>query len=270
MEDLDWISAATIAKNLGKEAGQAILDRLHDPMMKAKKKDGSWITDADLQSNQYILKGLQKNFPDHAILTEESGLSGNPHSPYTWVVDPLDGTKAYAKGIPGFCVMIGLLKGEKPVLGVVVDPLEGHVYEAIKGQGAYHTYKGHRQRLSVSKRNDFSKMSLVISTGFPGDTLEKIRQILSGPLVAPINSVGIKVGLLVRQEGDLYINHHSVHYWDTCAPQVILEEAGGIFTRLDGKPLTYEIEKTFSHDSPTLATNNTRHSEITDILLPLF
>ena len=52
MEDLDWISAATIAKNLGKEAGQAILDRLHDPMMKAKKKDGSWITDAHLPSNQ--------------------------------------------------------------------------------------------------------------------------------------------------------------------------------------------------------------------------
>ena len=85
-----------------------------------------------------------------------------------------------------------------------------------------------------------------------------------------MNSVGIKVGLLVRQTADIYVNHHAVHYWDTVAPQVILEEAGGIFTFSDGRPLAYDLNSQFQHDAPTLASNGQRHSEFVSIIRGLF
>jgi 3'(2'), 5'-bisphosphate nucleotidase len=261
VSELDLSHALQVARELAKTAGQKVLASLNDPQEKSKKADGSIITATDLASNQLILEGLQQSFPDHSILTEESGLSDQSSS-YVWVVDPLDGTKAFAKGIPGFCIMIGLLKDGHPILGVVYDPLEGHIYEAIQGQGTWHSLKGERQRVHCSSRDQLETMPLVISTGFPQDALKSAQTKLSGPLLDPINSVGIKVGLLVRQEGDIYLNHHSVHYWDTCAPQIILEEAGGIMTKLDGTPLDYELKGSHSHQSPTVATNNTRHNDI--------
>ena len=267
---LDPHKTLSIARDLSQKAGKIVLSLLNDSIKKERKADGSLVTEADLQANDLILKGLEENFPDHAILTEESGLSGNPDSPYTWVIDPLDGTKAFVKNIPGFCVMIGLLKDSSPFLGVVADPLEGHIYEAIRGDGAWHVFNGQRQKLQVSTRDHLDTMPLVISTGFPEDKLRGIREHLHGPILDPINSVGIKVGLLVRQKGDIYINHHPIHYWDTCAPQIILEEAGGIFTRMDGKPLTYDLKGGFSHKTATIATNNTRHEEIVKLVNSIF
>ena len=166
--------------------------------------------------------------------------------------------------------MVGLLRAGEPYLGVVIDPLEGHAYEAIRGQGAFHVLNGKRTPLHVTERNNFSEMPLVISTGFPEEKLKTVRETLTGPVVEPINSVGIKVGLVVRQVGDIYISHHPVHYWDTAAPQIILEEAGGTFTRLDGQPLKYSLGSSNSHNVPTLATNGTRHRQLADLLSPYF
>ncbi len=254
------------ASRLAMEAAQVVLDLAKKPILKNRKEDRSWITEADLRSDQILKEGLAKAFPDHSILSEESGLSGNQSSEWVWMVDPLDGTKAYAKGIPGFSVMVGLLKEGKPYLGVVVDPLEGLVYQAVRGEGAFVIKQGKKSRLSVSDRSDFSEMPLVTSPGFPEDILAQIVDRLRLPVINPINSVGIKVGLVVRQVADIYISHHPVHYWDTCAPQVILEEAGGCFTRLDGKPLAYAGSSDFSHQALTLASNATRHNELASLL----
>lgn len=262
--DLDPLFLKT-ALALGQEAGQAILQFKGKDLKKERKADNSPVTAADYASDQIIREGLAQAFPDHGILTEEAGFSGETSSPWTWVVDPLDGTKAFARRIPGFCVMIGLLHEGVPHLGVVVDPLEDHTYEAIRGQGAFHTWQGKREKLSVSQRKEFSRMPLVISTGFPEKPLERALQHLGSPLVEPINSVGIKVGLLVRQIGDIYLNHHGVHYWDTCAPQIILEEAGGVFSKLDGSPLSYALDGKFNHQTPTLASNGQRHDDLVQL-----
>ena len=105
-------------------------------------------------------------------------------------------------------------------------------------------------------------MPLIISTGFPEKVLQVICEAVRCPVLSPINSVGIKVGLLVRQIADIYVNHHAVHYWDTVAPQVILEEAGGVFTFSDGQPLAYDLNSRFHHASATLASNGPRHAEL--------
>jgi 3'(2'), 5'-bisphosphate nucleotidase len=260
----------SVVRDLAKRASQTVLELLKNPIAKARKEDRSWVTEADLQSDRILREGLAKAFPDHAILSEEDGLSGKEGSDWVWLIDPLDGTKAYAKGIAGFAVMVGLLKEGIPCLGVVVDPLQDLIYEAVRGEGATLTSQGKRTRLKVSLRDDFSKMPLITSTGFKEEILRRIVDRLRTPVCDPINSVGIKVGMVVRQEADIYLNHHSVHYWDTCAPQVILEEAGGRFTRLDGKRLEYRMDGPFEHGSLTLATNGTRHEELVGILAEFF
>ncbi len=266
-EDLLFLQTA---RQLAAQASAVIVQHLRLPIEKKYKQDDSPVTHADLQSDAILREGLLRAFPHHGLLSEETGLAGSSDAEYVWVIDPLDGTKAFAKKIPGFCVMVGLLKRGQPYLGVVHDPWEGRVYEAIRGQGAYHTGpEGRRRRLQVSSRKHLNEMPLVISTGFPPEALEKIRQRLSGPLVDPINSVGIKVGLLVRQEGDLYLNHHGVHYWDTCAPLVILEEAGGKITALNGAVLRYDLSRGFDHGHASLASNGYLHDEVLKILQEL-
>ncbi len=255
-----------VATSLAERAAQEVILLLKDPTIHHRKADDSIVTLADLKSDAIILEGLLKNFPDHAILSEETGLSGKLNSEYVWMIDPLDGTKAYAKEIPGFCVMIGLLKNGEPYLGVVADPLEGHVYQAIRGQGAFHLLNGKKTSLKVSKREKWNEMPAVFSPGFPDESFQKIQAKIPIPFLPPINSVGIKVGLLVRQVGDLYLNHHPVSYWDTCAPQIILEEAGGVFTQWDGSKLNYDLKTSFVHSLPTLASNGVRHEELVESL----
>jgi 3'(2'),5'-bisphosphate nucleotidase len=259
-------SFLSLATDLAQKASGEILKLLKNPTIRGRKADNSIVTEADLKADEIIRNGLSKAFPDHAILTEETALSGSLRSEFVWLVDPLDGTKAYAKGIPGFCVMIGLLKEGRPYLGVIVDPLEGRLYQAIRREGAFHFLGGKKQQLQVSSRRDFREMPLALSTDFPKGPLGKIQERLHCPVLTPINSVGIKTALLARQVGDLYINHHSVSYWDTCAPQILLEEAGGAFTRWDGAALTYPLEPPYDHRGPTLASNGTRHEEVLRLL----
>src|SRR5262245_23398068 len=97
------------ATDLALRASEAIIHLLKYPTVTGRKADHSIVTEADLRSDEVIRTGLRKAFPDHGILTEETGLQGPPNGGFMWVVDPLDGTKAYAKGISGFCVMVGLL-----------------------------------------------------------------------------------------------------------------------------------------------------------------
>ncbi len=254
------------ARSLAEEAAAEVMRLKDQPLNSERKADQSLVTTADLNADKILREGLLEAFPDHGILSEESGILGNPKSEYVWLVDPLDGTKAYAKGIPGFSVMVGLLHQGWPYVGVVVDPITGRTYEASRGGGAYLTEGGSRQSLWVSKRSDYADMPVVVSTGFPQASLKELQIELTGPLLAPINSVGIKVGHVVRQEADVYINHHPVHLWDTCAPQIILEEAGGLFTRIDGTPLEYQLEAPYSHQALTLATNGTRHGDLVSLI----
>jgi 3'(2'),5'-bisphosphate nucleotidase len=257
------------ARTLAVEAGRRVIDLLQSPLIKERKADHSLVTNADRAADEIILAGLRANFPHHSILTEESGVQGRMDAEFVWVVDPLDGTRAYAKGIPGYSVMIGLLRNGEPFAGVVVDPLENRIYEALRGEGAYHTYQGKREKMRVSKRNEWSEMPIITSTGFPGAFETVLKTKLPCPWIPAVNSVGIKIGLLARQQVDLYVNHHHVHYWDTVAPQIILEEAGGVFTFFDGRPLTYDLKSDFRHTEPTVATNGRRHSEFVRIIQEL-
>lgn len=258
------------ARGLARTAAKEVLSLLHQPIHQERKQDKSLVTAADLRSDEILREGLRKAFPDHAVLTEENGILGPRDAEYVWLIDPLDGTKAFAKGIPGFSVMAGLLKNGAPCLGVVIDPLESRIYEAVRGAGAFQEHAGSRSALKVSSRKQIEDLRVVVSTGFPEKAMERLNAVCPGPKLRPINSVGIKAGLVVRQEADVYVSHHPVHFWDTCAPQILLEEAGGVFTKLDGSPLVYDMSSQFAHEGLTLATNGTRHAELVSKFSRLF
>ncbi len=255
-----------VARELATEAGGRLMELRLTTLHKERKADHSLVTNADHEADRIIRTGLRKAFPKHAVLTEESGLEGSAASEYVWVVDPLDGTKAYVNGSAGFSVMIGLLKAGAPFAGVVFDPWEGHLYEAVRGGGTCHTFEGKQVQVHVSKRTKWPDMPVITSTGFPQPLQKKLQALFPGPWLPPVNSVGVKVGFIARQLVDIYINHHSVHYWDTVAPQIILEEAGGTFSFLTGKPLAYGLTGNYHHAGPTLATNGKRHEEALEIL----
>jgi len=110
-----------VARPLAEEAARRIMALRESPLVRKRKTDRSLVTNADEEADRILREGLRKAFPDHAIITEESGLDGSPRAEYVWMVDPLDGTRAYAAGLSGYSVMVGLLKNVKPFAGVVVE-----------------------------------------------------------------------------------------------------------------------------------------------------
>ncbi len=259
-----------VARELALEAGRRIMTLGKSPLVRERKPDHSIVTNADHEADRILRQGLRKAFPHHAILTEESGLEGPIDAEYMWVVDPLDGTRAFAKGVMGYSVLVGLLREGMPFAGVVYDPLEGHLLDAIQGGGTFHTFQNIRKQIHVSSRQDLEHMAAITSTGFPKSAEADLQHRLPGPWIPAVNSFGVKVGYLARQIVDIYVNHHSVHYWDTCAPQIILEEAGGLITFLDGTPLKYSFGAgDYQNRGPTLATNGSRHQDILEILRSL-
>ncbi len=257
----------SVAKDLALQAGHHIQILRQSPLIKERKTDYSVVTNGDHAADDIIRGGLQKAFPTHSILTEESGLTGSPDAEYLWVIDPIDGTRAYVKGVPGYSVMIGLMKEGNPILGVVFDPLEDVLYEALKGEGTFCTIKGQKERVQVSSRENLRDMVTITSTGFPSQTETELKVKLPGPWIPAVNSVGVKIGYMTRRLADIYINHHSVHYWDLCGPQVILEEAGGKISYLDGQAIRYPMQGgSYRFRGSTLATNGNHHSKILKIL----
>ena len=112
-------------------------------------------------------------------------------------------------------------------------------------------------------------MPVITSKGFPTEWQKGFEQKCGSRFLDPIHSVGVKVGYLVRQLADLYLNHHPVHLWDTCAPLLILEEAGGRMSHWDGTPLDYSFTGDFTHPQGTVATNGVRHDDVIKMIRDL-
>lgn len=254
------------ARRVALEAGRRVMQLLRSPLETSRKSDQSLVTNADHEANAIICGGLRRLFPDHALLSEETGWEGPTNPEYLWVIDPIDGTKAFANGMAGFSVMVGLLKEGKPQAGVVYDPRAQTLFEAERGQGAYLVGPARRVALHVSKRRDWLAMPVITSRGFPPEQQRDFELKSGARFLDPINSVGVKVGYLIRQLADVYLNHHPVHLWDTCAPLVILEEAGGQMTHWDGSPLNYALEGNYSHSQGTVASNGLRHTDLVKLL----
>ena len=203
------------------------------------KAGGSPVTAADHAANAVIIDAIRAAYPGDAILSEESKDSADRlTASRVWIVDPLDGTKEFLARNGEFSIMIGLAVDGEAVLGVVYMPDGDRLYAAARGIGATMEVECEKQGLRTDRNHWPPRM---VGSRSHADALTLlIRDRLGVTDVAPSGSVGVKCALIAEGKRDLYV--HPVPYlkeWDTCAPEVILREAGGEVTDCLGEPLRY-------------------------------
>jgi 3'(2'), 5'-bisphosphate nucleotidase len=229
------------------------------------------VTSADREANDLIIRRIHETFPDDAVLSEESrdDLS-RLEAERVWIVDPLDGTKDFITGTGDFAVMVGLAVGGRPVVGAVCRPLDGTLWHASLGQGALCESPSSAPRaLTVSEVAEPAQMALVVTRTHRFPLLEKLVQSLGITREKPLGSVGLKVGALSSAEADLYVHLSlGIKEWDTCAPEVILTEAGGLMTDTFGQPLPYNGRDVMRRHG-VVASNNRAHQHVIDVIAPL-
>ena len=217
------------------------------------------VTEADHASEKAIIEKIQKNYPDHFILSEETG-EIKTTSEYKWIIDPIDGTINFANGIPICCVSIGLEKDGEIIMGSVYNPFMNELFVAEKNMGATLNNK----KIQVSNKANVGNSCLV--TGFPYTYSES----KNGPL--EIFSALIRKAIPVRRLGsaaidlcwvaagrfDGYFEHH-LQTWDSAAGFLMVKEAGGKVTDFNGKD--YSV-----YQKQILATNGLIHEELRGII----
>lgn len=235
---MNFADEQAVAEQLAQEAGAAVLAVWGN--VREEDKQGSPVTEADRAANHIIVSGLRARFPDDGVLSEESRDSRDRLAQRrVWIVDPLDGTREFIDGIGEFAVMIGLAVDGRPVLGVFHCPATRILYTARAGEGAWVVQDGVRRALRAPAWRG-GALRLVGSRSHPDARLESIRASLGISDVKPSGSVGVKCARVAEGERDLYV--HPVPYlkeWDTCAPEVVLREAGGTVSDCRGEPLEY-------------------------------
>lgn len=203
----------------------------NDIGMHNKLNDSDIVTIADKESERIIKDFIRTNFPDHAILSEESGETDGTAS-YRWVIDPVDGTTNFFAGIPFWAISIGVEYRGRTEIGVVYLPSTGELFHAVRGKGAFLNGKP----IHVSTETHLSRS--VISTGFPVDkdtnpdnNLDNVAAIM--PLVRDMRRLGSAASDMCYVAAG-FLNGYwelNLHEWDVNAATLIVEEAGGICTR---------------------------------------
>ncbi len=220
------------------------------------------VTIADRTASRIIVEGLAEVFPDDAILSEEEldDVETRVSGKRVWMIDPIDGTQGFINKDGDFGVQIGLTENNEAVLGVVFLPFHNEMFYAARGEGAFLVKNGEApKRLQVSAKTDYSQMTLAVSRNHLSKNMAKTAEYFSIGNVINRGSVGLKIGLIARQTADLYIHFSPrTKFWDSCAPQIILEEAGGKMTDLFGAPLRYDLHDVQNHNG-ILASNGAAH-----------
>ncbi len=208
-----------------------------------KESQSSIVTKADLKSDSLITKLIADRFPDHNILSEESGFS-NKGSKYTWVIDPLDGTSNFASAIPWFGVLICLFEGNQPLMGGAYLPVEDLLYFAQKGKGAFLNGKP----VQMDLKNELKNSLFSFCVDFTDDeaVLKNSITIYKNLVKAcrNIRSTNCLVDFLYVAEGKFggCINLFT-KIWDISALGLIISEAGGIMKYVNGAEIEYVFNK---------------------------
>ena len=263
------------AMNLARRAGALIMEFYRTGVATEEKVGADNhiepVTIADRTASELIVEGLEKAFPGDGILSEEAfDTKERLSKERVWMIDPMDGTLGFINRQDDFAVQIGLARNGRAILGVVYQPVEDILYFASEGNGAFLVESnGEVLRLRVSEKTDLTKMTLAVSYNHRSPKMKLVKQHLGITKETRRGSVGIKVGLVATRRCDLYIHlSNRTKYWDTCAPQVILEEAGGKFTDIFGGEYRYDLSDVQNHNG-LVATNGVSHEAVVTGLKPI-
>ncbi|GAU77982.1 3'(2'),5'-bisphosphate nucleotidase CysQ [Fusibacter sp. 3D3] len=228
-------------------AGEKILEIYTKDFEVCYKSDKSPVTEADIAANVVIEAILRKHFPSDGFLTEEAV---DDDSRFTqkrfWIIDPLDGTKEFVKKNGEFAVNIGLVQEGEILLGVVYVPNTKTLYYAVRGYGAYQVLDQVTQRIHVSDRT--ASFRLLISRSHPSKRTLSLLEAYDDQ-IHTVTKMGssLKGCLIATGAYDVYYNFGRSMKWDTCAVECIVKEAGGIFMKLDDRPIDYMEENKVNH-----------------------
>lgn len=244
------------ATELAKNAGSLIKKHFEQKLNKTKKdkEERNFVTRADLESEEFIINSIKKEFPDHNILAEESG-SLTSLSGFIWIVDPLDGTTNFSRNLPFFTISIALAKNDRVILGIVYQPINDELFYAEKGKGAFLNAK----RIIVSENHSLSKSIVSQSFDYSNkkrrDNIKNIQKIfflIEGFRL--LHSTALELCYVASGRYDGYMIS-SANPWDIAAGALIVEEAGGSVTKFDGTQ--WELMR-----PRIVATNGLIHKEL--------
>ncbi|HEY4690832.1 MAG TPA: inositol monophosphatase family protein [Anaerolineae bacterium] len=219
-------------------AGAVALDRFHTPVTISEKGFRDIVTEVDVLAQDAAVAAIRARFPDAAILGEEN-LQPPPDAETLWIVDPIDGTTNYARHFPCFSVSIGVVERERPIIGVIYDPLRDHLFTAERGRGAH--WNG--SPIRVSTVNRLQDAILALDWGRSADVRDQSLALLYSIAaecrsVRAIGSAALGMCYLAAGWVDLWFNL-ALKPWDGAAGQVIVEEAGGRITTPDREAWNY-------------------------------
>lgn len=261
-----------LALNASGQAG-AIVQELYARFQAIPDAPADISTEADRQSQELILSLVRREFPADALCAEEETptLAGAARTgPRLWVVDPIDGTRGFARKNGEFSVMVGFVDRGRIAVGVVLEPAFGRLTWAVRGGGCWRRDgAGEAVRCHVGGAGKLGEATLIQSHSKDPSRPSRWIETLRPARVVESYSAGVKLARVARGEADLYLNtYQNYKDWDSCAGQILVEEAGGRVTELNGKELRYG-EPAPPERNGLLATNGLLHETALAALRPL-
>ncbi|EKD26181.1 MAG: hypothetical protein ACD_79C01318G0002 [uncultured bacterium] len=257
-------SEINLATELALLAGKAVMNIYEKDFSYIEKSDNEGpVTEADHLSNHIICEGIKKKFPQDYILSEEiEDEQIRLTNSRLWCIDPLDGTKDFIVKNDEFSIQIGLIADKKAVAGVVYLPALNKLYYASSHSGAFLIDKGIKSKLKTGNSSVLSQMTMIGSRSHRDKSYEQMVNFLSPKHEIIHGSVGAKTGFICEGKADylIYLSPNTKE-WDTCAPEIILEEAGGKITDLYGKSIIYN-KPNVRNTSGFVASNGKNHEAI--------
>lgn len=254
----------TIATRAARAAGEIITrarDRI-DLLTIDPKGQNDFVSDVDRQAEREIINILLKAYPHHACLGEEGGLRGATQREFLWVIDPLDGTTNFIHGFPHFSVSIALFYRGRVEKGVIYDPIKQELFTASRGSGAFLD----NRRIRVTRQNSLT--GALLGTGIPFKD-----QSYLDPYLGMLKSL-LKDAAGIRRAGSAALDlayiaagrfdgfwEIGLHTWDMAAGVLLIQEAGGIVTDLEGGDKYFET-------GSLVAANPKLHSIMCDLIRP--
>jgi myo-inositol-1(or 4)-monophosphatase len=249
----------SFAVDLARKSGALLKEKFSQTHQIHYKGEINIVTEADKMSEDLIIAAINRKFPDHGILSEESpAITGA--GKLRWIIDPLDGTTNYAHGYPVFCVSIALEKEGEIVLGAVYDPMREEMFIAVRNEGAYLNDK----KIAVSRTDNISRS--LLATGFPYDIRESKENNLDYFNAMAVNVQAIRrAGAAALDLAYLAAGRFDGFWelklkpWDTAAGCLLVTEAGGTISDIAGG-------KWNLYSPNLLASNSLIHEQMIKVL----
>jgi myo-inositol-1(or 4)-monophosphatase len=220
----------------GKIINNHLIESYEKPIKVLNKGKQGVATEADIQSEEYVMNEIKKKYPDHKILSEEDSFAKNikmkdfSDDEYLWLIDPLDGTNNFYNRVPFFCVSLALNKGKTTLVGVVYNPVTCELFYAIKNRGAYLVRMVGNQEIRLKLKRKKNKKLLkeaLLSANLTSKRIEKdlLKEFPEVRAMRRFGSAALEMSYVAAGMLDAYWEHH-LKPWDMAAAGLICQESG--------------------------------------------